>query len=98
MHMILYATHTITFTVQVSAYRSQVGVKWVSNIFMNEGHSIFCAEDEMNEKKRKGLGHLLIPYETGPLALGFFGADWLPRAYALGWYEAAPLALSYAET
>jgi hypothetical protein len=50
MNMICHTTNPIAFTIHVSRNRGEIGVERYANRRVEEGRSIFGAEDHVNKK------------------------------------------------
>lgn len=57
MDVILYAADAVAFAIPMPGDSSEIGVKIGTHIRVKEGHSVLCAEDEVDQSKVERLRH-----------------------------------------
>ena len=57
MYMIRDASGTVTFAIGIAGYGGEIGVERGTNGGIEDGSTVFGAEDNVDEKERKRLRH-----------------------------------------
>ncbi len=89
MYVVRNAPHAITLALRIAGNGSKIGVKPRPHRIIENGLSIFCAENNVNQNKRERLRHR-VDYRAGIQPSYLVRAT---RTFTPGWYKTAPSAL-----